>query len=363
MKKNILPRDNSLVVLPVLILAIGLFFIYSASWREGMPLDQSLVLRQSLWMLFAVLLTLASLRFHYRLLVEIAWPLYGISLVLLVIVLFMPARLGARRWIDLGFFNFQPSELGKFSTILLLAAWMKENRFEDSTKKKLLTPFLLMAVPTLLVLKEPDLGTALIFVPVLFAMLYVWGFRLKWITLMFLAAVLITPFLFTHLKDYQKSRIEIFLDPSLDPFGAGYTIIQSKIAVGSGGLLGKGFMSGTQTQLQFLPEKHTDFIFAVIGEEGGFLSVLFVLFCYWTIVYKGFRIAQKCNNRFGQLLATGITTLLAFQAIVNMAMTTGLVPVVGMPLLLVSYGGSSLVITMFLIGVLVNIGMHRDPFF
>lgn len=363
MKKNILPRDNSLVFLPVLVLAIGLFFIYSASWREGTPLDQSLVVRQLLWMLFAVLLTLASLRFHYRRLLDIAWPLYGASLFLLVLVLFMPARLGARRWIDLGFFSFQPSEFAKLSTIFVLAAWLKERPIGSMSRKTTVVPFIIAAVPMLLILKEPDLGTALIFIPALLSMLYVWGFKLKWFVLVFLAAVLVAPLTYANLKEYQRSRIEIFLDPSLDPFGAGYTIIQSKIAVGSGGLLGKGFMSGTQTQLQFLPEKHTDFIFAVIGEEGGFVSLSAVLFCYWIIVYKGFRIAQKCHNRFGQLLATGITTLLAFQAIVNMAMTTGLLPVVGMPLLLVSYGGSSLVITMFLIGVLVNIGMRRDPFF
>ena len=354
-------RDNLLLLLPVLILSIGLFFIYSASWREGKPLDQSLVMRQSLWMALAILVTFASLKMHYRRFMELAWPLYGISIAALVIVLFMPARLGAHRWIDLGLFNFQPSELAKLSTILVLSMFFKENRFEGNWRQ-LWLPIAVAGVPFLLILKEPDLGTALIFLPILGGMLLVWGFRLRWVMGLLASVAAASPFLYSRLHGYQKSRIEIFLNPDIDPFGAGYTIIQSKIAIGSGGFFGKGFLSGTQTQLQFLPEKHTDFIFAVIGEEGGFIAASVVLLCYWVIAYKGFRIADKCGNRFGQYVATGISTLLAFQAIINMAMTSGLLPVVGMPLLLVSYGGSSLVVTMFLIGILINIGMRRDPF-
>lgn len=355
------PRDNVLLFLPVLILSIGLFFIYSASWREGRPLDESLVVRQFLWMAIALIVTFLSFRVHYRRFMDVAWALYGASIVLLVVVLFMPARLGARRWIDLGFFNFQPSELAKLAVILVLAAYFKEHRFEGQ-KHRLWLPFAITALPFLLILKEPDLGTALSLVPVLASMLYVWGFRFRWMLAGLGVLAVASPLLFMRLHDYQKTRLEIFFNPGIDPYGAGYTIIQSKIAIGSGGIFGKGFLSGTQTQLQFLPEKHTDFIFAVIGEEGGFIAAGIVLICYWLITYKGYRIAQKCNNRFGQYLATGITTLLAFQAIINMAMTTGLLPVVGMPLLLVSYGGSSLIVTMFLIGLLINIGSRRDPF-
>lgn len=355
-------RDNLLFLLPVLILATGLFFIYSASWREGTPLDQSLVVRQSLWMLMAVAVTLFSLRMHYRHLMDAAWPLYFLTLLLLVAVLFAPARLGARRWLPLGFLNFQPSELAKLSVILALGAFLKENRIERIRRAKRWVPVAVTVLPLLLIAKEPDLGTALLFIPVLFCMLYVWGLRLRWMLLFFLAAGILSPMVFGHLHDYQKARLAIFLNPDSDPLGAGYTIIQSKIAIGSGGLFGKGFRSGTQTQLEFLPEKHTDFIFSVIGEEGGFAASLIVVLCYWLIVYRGFRIAANCGNRFGQLVATGISSLLAFQAIINMAMTTGLLPVVGMPLLLVSYGGSSLLGTMFLIGILINIGMRREPF-
>jgi len=356
-----IPRDNLLLVLPVLILSIGLFFIYSASWRDGSPLDQRLVMRQMMWMAVALILTVASFRVHYRRLLDVAWPLYWISIFLLVVVLFMPARLGARRWMDLGLLSFQPSEIAKLAVILVLAAYFKENKFEGH-RSRLWIPIGLVALPFALILKEPDLGTGLLLIPVLAAMLYIWGFRFRWMLGLLGVFAVISPFLYTHLHDYQKARIAIFLNPGIDPYGAGYTITQSKIAIGSGGLVGKGFLSGTQTQLQFLPEKHTDFIFAVIGEEGGFVAAAAVLIFYWVIVYKGFHIANKCHNRFGQFVAVGITTLFAFQAIINMAMTSGLMPVVGVPLLLVSYGGSSLLVTMFLIGLLINIGMRRDPF-
>lgn len=354
--------DLVLLLTPIAIFFAGLFFIYSASWREGQPLDQSLVLRQSLWMLLALCLTLVSLRFHYRFLLDSAWPFYGVVLVLLIFVLFMPTRLGAHRWIDLGFFNLQPSELAKLAVIVALSVVMKDRAFGQDRPIEYLLPFLVVACPLVFILKQPDLGTSLLFLPVLFTMLYVSGFKLKWILAIVGSLILMSPFLYHQLKGYQQQRILTFLNPDRDPLGAGYTIIQSKIAIGSGGFLGKGFMAGTQTQLHFLPERHTDFIFSVIGEEGGFLAAAFVIIAYWVIIHRGFVIASQCTNRFGRLLATGITALLATQAVVNISMTMGLLPVVGMPLFFVSYGGSSLIVSMFLIGILMNIGMRRDPF-
>ena len=354
--------DLILFLTPIVIFFAGLFFIYSASWREGQPLDQSLVIRQSLWMLLAVCITAISLRFHYRFLLDSAWPLYGIVLFLLVIVLFMPTRLGAHRWIHLGFFNLQPSELAKISVIAALSMLMKGKDFGRERRIDYLLPFVVVGLPMLVILKQPDLGTSLLFIPVLLSLLYVSGFKLKWILSLVVLGVLTSPFLYSQLKNYQKLRILTFFNPDRDPLGAGYTIIQSKIAIGSGGLYGKGFMSGSQTQLHFLPERHTDFIFSVIGEEGGFLAAAFVIVAYWVIVYRGYAIASACPNRFGKLLATGITTLLATQALVNIGMTMGLVPVVGMPLFFVSYGGCSLIVSMFLIGILMNIGMRRDAF-
>jgi rod shape determining protein RodA len=354
--------DYLLFLMPVFIFFVGLIFLYSASWREGQVLDQHLVFRQLLWMGMAMLVTAMSFRFHYRYLIDISWPLYFTVLLLLAVVLFMPTRMGAHRWISVGFFNLQPSELAKIAVIVAMATLMKDVSFQTAGLKRIFMVLLAAVVPVILILKEPDLGTALLYAPVILAMFYVWGLRLKWIVGSVIVALLASPLMYSLLKDYQKSRLLVFFNPEMDPLGAGYTIIQSKIALGSGGLLGKGLMSGSQTQLHFLPEKHTDFIFSVIGEEGGFIALLMVILCYWFIIYKGYRISQKSHNRYAQLLATGFTTMLAFQALINMSMTVGLLPVVGMPLLLVSYGGSSLIVSMLLIGILINIGMRRDPF-
>ena len=227
---------------------------------------------------------------------------------------------------------------------------------------KFLTPFLIVGVPLVLILKEPDLGTGLLLVPILFSMLYLWGVKKRYLFLMVLAAVLASPVLFSCLKEYQKTRLMVFINPNVDPLGAGYTIIQSKIAIGSGGFLGKGFMGGTQNQLNFVPERHTDFIFPVIAEEGGLLASLAVILLFGWIAKKGFEIASQTPDRFGSELACGITVFLACQVIMNLGMTMGLLPVVGVPLPLVSYGGSSVVITMLSIGLLLNIKMHRPLF-
>ncbi|MBF0254330.1 MAG: rod shape-determining protein RodA [Candidatus Omnitrophica bacterium] len=354
--------DWALILAPMAIFLIGLFFIYSASRREGQMMDESLVFRQALWMMFSVAVVFFSTRFHYRWLLGAAWPMYAVVMILLVAVFFTPARLGAHRWIRIGFASLQPSEIAKIAVIVILAAVMREKQFGAYSQKRFLIPLALMAAPMVLILKEPDLGTSLLLVPVFMTMAVVAGMKKRWIVIFVLVAGLLSPILYSHLKNYQKQRILTFVNPGRDPLGAGYTIIQSRIAIGSGGLVGKGFLEGSQTQLRFLPERHTDFIFSVIGEEGGFAAAGAVIFLYWLIVHRGYRIARRSSNRFGKLLATGFTTLLATQTIVNISMTMGLLPVVGMPLFGVSYGGSSLLVGMFLIGLLVNIGMRRDPF-
>lgn len=352
--------DWVLLCLPIVIFLVGVFFVHSASWQAGAGWDRSLALKQVFWMLIGVGVMLATIRFPYRFLQDWAWPLYGGVLFLLVAVLFMPSHLGARRWIDLGFFSLQPSELAKVSVIIVLAYLLKSRNIAKEGLGAAVLPVLATAVPMLLILKEPDLGTGLLLVPVLLAMLYVCAFRMRWILILFGAAAAAAPFLYGHLKDYQKLRILNFLNPDRDPLGSGYNIIQSKIAIGSGGFWGKGLMEGSQTQLRFLPERHTDFIFSVIGEEGGFIACAFVIVALALVMHRGYQIAQDCPGRFGRLLAVGITTLLAAQAIINISMTMGLVPVVGMPLFFVSYGGSSIVAKMFLVGILINIGMHRN---
>jgi rod shape determining protein RodA len=228
--------------------------------------------------------------------------------------------------------------------------------------KSLVVPCLLLGVPFILVLLQPDLGTALLMLPIFFAILLVGGARVKYIVWMIAIGLAGLPVFWHFLREYQKQRLLVFLNPNIDPLGAGYTIIQSKIAVGSGGLFGKGWLAGTQNQLNFLPERHTDFIFSVIGEEWGFLGALIVVFLYFVIVQKAFTIANLTSDRFGKLIATGIGVLLGFQVIINIGMTIGLMPVVGIPLPLVSYGGSSLLSTLVAIGLLLNVFMRRSTF-
>ena len=354
--------DKLLFFTPILIFLIGILSIYSASFKAHQSLDDTLAARQLMWMGVAVLTVFLIVRWDYFRLVDFAWPLYFLSLLFLVGVLFMPARLGARRWIDLGGFNFQPSELAKLAVILVLARFFAAHRPEYLSKSRLMVPFLVVGVPFLLILKEPDLGTGLIMVPVFLAMLYLWGFNSRALLILIAAGLALSPVFFMFLKEYQRSRLLVFINPNLDPLGAGYTIIQSKIAIGSGGLLGKGFLGGTQNQLKFLPERHTDFIFGVIGEEGGFIASALVVFLFWLIIRRGFQICGQTPDKFGSQLACGISTMLGLQTVINLGMTMGLLPVVGVPLPLISYGGTSVVLTMLAIGLLINIKIHRSIF-
>ena len=361
-KINFRQFDKTLFFTPILIFMIGILSIYSASSKTHPSLYHPLVTKQILWMGVGALLALLIVRYNYFRLQDFVWPLYGASVALLVTVLFVPARMGAHRWISLGGFNFQPSEMAKLAVILALAQFFTGNRLEHISRLKRLVPFMIVGGPFLLILKQPDLGTALTLVPVLFVMLYFWGVKPRTLFLLVFAAALLTPFFFHFMKDYQRARLLVFVNPNLDPLGAGYNIIQSKIAIGSGGLFGKGFMGGTQSQLNFLPERHTDFIFSVIAEEGGFAASVAVVVLFWLIVQKGFLICGQTPDRFGSQLACGITTMIGLQALINLGMTMGLLPVVGMPLPLVSYGGTSVVVTMVFIGLLLNIKVHRPLF-
>ncbi len=354
--------DKLLFFTPIAIFLIGILSIYSASFKAQQPLDDTLAARQFLWMGIGIFIIFLVARWDYFKWVDFAWPAYFLSLIFLIAVLFMPPRFGARRWIDLGGFNFQPSEFAKLAVILTLSRFFSTHRVEFISKKQWLFPFGIVLVPFFLILKEPDLGTGLILIPVFLSMLYLWGFSSRKLLLLMGALVVLSPVFFMFLKEYQRSRLLVFMNPNLDPLGAGYTIIQSKIAIGSGGFFGKGFMGGTQNQLKFLPERHTDFIFGVIGEEGGLIASILVVVLFWLIVRRGYQICGQTPDRFGSQLACGITTMLAVQTIINLGMTMGLLPVVGVPLPLVSYGGTSVVMTMFAIGLLINIQIRRSLF-
>jgi rod shape determining protein RodA len=286
--------------------------------------------------------------------------------VLLLVAVLVKGRvvMGARRWITVGPVNFQPSELAKIAVMLALAAWFARDLARDPRSspyglRGLIVPSLLTLLPAALILREPDLGTALIVVAIGASMMITAGVRWKAATLVLAVTVAGSFALWPHLKPYQKKRIESFLHPEGDVLGAGYHATQSMIAVGSGQGFGKGWGQGTQTLLSFLPEQHTDFIFSVWAEEHGFVGVLLLLALYFALVASGITIAMNARDRFGRFLAVGATAMVFWQAFVNMGMVTGVLPVVGVTLPLMSYGGSSVMVVYLAMGLLANVGTRR----
>ena len=345
------------------IFIIGVLAIYSATQARNLPLAESYVGRQAVWMGIGLILLIVIVRISYQKFIDLAYIIYGLNVALLLLVLFLGhVRLGAQRWFAIGGFAFQPSELMKLSLILALSAYVGQKKGAMKDLTSLIAPCLILGVPFVLVVLQPDLGTALLLIPIFLSILLIGGARIKYIMWMIGIGILGMPVFWHGLREYQRQRLMVFINPNVDPLGAGYTIIQSKIAIGSGGILGKGWLNGTQNQLNFLPERHTDFIFSVIGEEWGFFGALALILLYYMIIQRAFTIAGNTSDRYGQCIATGVAVLLAMQVIINLSMTIGLMPVVGIPLPLVSYGGSSLLATMVAVGLLLNVGMRRSTF-
>ena len=269
--------------------------------------------------------------------------------------------MGAQRWINLYFFNVQPSELMKIGVIFALAKYYQYIKLEEIDNfSKLFTPLILILIPFFLVAKQPDLGTAVFILIVSIGMLWLAGLNLKIFITGFVSLVILAPFMIAFLKPYQKQRILTFLDPEKDPLGSGYHIIQSKIAIGSGGLFGKGYLQGTQSNLEFLPEKHTDFIFTVFAEQFGFIGCLLLIILFMTIILMILNISLKANNNFARLLCFGIAFNIFVYLAVNLGMVVGLLPVVGVPLPIISYGGTAMLTTMFALGLVMSAKIHND---
>ena len=352
--------DRILLVSVLAILAMGLVALYSASREYRF---QDIFFRQVFWILIALALLFLILQIDYQKFMSISYLLYAINIILLLLVLFFgKARGGAHRWISMGPVNLQPSELAKITLVLALASYMaRRKRAVHGMGFFAGAAFLVLPVFFLIVI-EPDLGTALLLIPVALAMLFAAGVRMRYFAGVAFMGLLSIPFFWYFLRDYQKQRLFVFLNPNIDPLGSGYTVIQSKIAVGSGGILGKGWLSGTQNQLNFLPERHTDFIFSVVGEEWGFFGALVLILLYMIVAQRSIKIAETTPDIYGKLVVTGFITLFSLQAIINIGMTMGLLPVVGLTLPLISYGGSSLVATVVCIAFILNIGMRRPLF-
>ncbi len=362
-KRLIKDFDKVLLAIVFIICIGGLFILYSATQVKSLPFVESYVFRQIIWIALATVLLVVMINMSYQKFLDISYALYAVNVILLALVLILGReRLGAQRWFAIGDFAFQPSEFIKISFILVFASLLGSKKVDFQYARAFIIPLIVLAVPFLLVVVQPDLGTALLLLPIFFSMMYVAGARIKHLVVLLLVALASTPFFWHFLRDYQRQRLLVFLNPNVDPLGAGYTIIQSKIAVGSGGLIGKGWLAGTQNQLNFLPERHTDFIFSVIGEEWGLFGALALTLLFFLIVKRGLDIAHSTNDMYGKLVAVGIITLLTLQVVINIAMTIGFMPVVGIPLPLVSYGGSSMITSFIAIALLLNIGMRRSRF-
>lgn len=350
--------DKILLTAAVLIALFGILFIYSATWERESAVSvlSPMVVKQLLWVFIGFVCMVLITNMDYLKVINFAYAAYMLSLAALVFLLiFGGERYGARRWISLGPVSLQPSEFVKVTVILALAAFLGERREKKGSLGNFLGAVILVSPAIGLIFLQPDLGTALVLVPILISVLFISGERVRYIFFTIAAGLLSVPVFWSLLKDYQKTRLMVFINPDLDPLGAGYTIIQSKIAIGSGGFFGKGWLGGTQSYLRFLPERHTDFIFSVVGEEWGFFGAIMLISLYALIVARGIVIMSNADNVYGRAIAAGVITLIAFQVLVNISMTIGLMPVVGLPLPAISYGGSNTVTSLASIGFLLSI--------
>jgi rod shape determining protein RodA len=347
-----------LILLLSVISSIGFAMLYSAANGSWQPWASKQMARFAFAFIPMIAAALIDIRHWFR----ISYWLYGIALTLVIAVdLRGVIGMGAQRWIDLGFIQLQPSELMKIALVLALAHYFHCLPTESTGRVlNLIAPAGLIVVPVMLVLKQPDLGTAMMLLATGAIVFFLAGVRLWIFGAAIVAAAGAAPLIWSMLRDYQKARLYTFLSPDTDPLGAGYHIMQSKIALGSGGLLGKGFMLGTQTHLSFLPERQTDFIFTMIAEEFGLAGGLALLGLYALVIVYCFTLALRSRNQFGRILGLGLVTNFFLYVFINTAMVIGLIPVVGVPLPLISYGGSAMVTVMLGFGLLMNVSINRD---
>jgi rod shape determining protein RodA len=353
--------DWGLLALAVLLSSIGMLVLYSAVTAETPAPQKIIFYKQFVWFSIALVAMTIAFAFNYKLLDRWGQPVYVLCLLLLVWVLLFGKYIGgSRRWLLLGPLSLQPSELVKIAVIIVLAKYYsKDANTRGFTLKELLQPVVLVVIPFVLILKQPDLGTAGLLLLIACSITVFVKIEKRSFIYLVVSCAAVIPMVWFFLKEYQKRRILIFLNPDRDPLGAGYHIIQSKIAIGSGMISGKGFLKGTQNALSFLPEEHTDFIFSVLAEEWGLVGSVIVILLFLVLIVWGLHVAQSCREPFGTILAVGVTSMFFWQVVINIGMTMGLMPVVGVPLPFISYGGSSVLTTAIGIGLLLNVSMRR----
>lgn len=358
------------LLIVILISIIGILTIFSATRQPGAEeaAQASFYIKQMVWLSISIMALILFISFDYAWLGRIALPVYITGLILLLIVLIAGRTgMGAQRWVSLGPLSFQPSEFFKLMFIIMISKYYSFSLEPLGVAGLLRVFFLMVLIPFVLLFKQPDLGTAIVVLLIFAAISLAKGLHKKVIILMVVIGIISLPFLgnimWTGLKDYQKNRLIAFIDPQADPSGIGYHINQSKIAIGSGEFFGKGYLKGTQGPFRFLPEKHTDFIFAVFAEEWGFAGSVFLLSLYLLLIMRGLDTANKAKDDFGRLLALGITFMFSIYFFVNVGMTLGIMPVVGIPLPFMSYGGTALLSNYIAIGILINIRTRRFSLF
>jgi rod shape determining protein RodA len=359
------------MIIAILITLVGIATIYSGTYQKEGKQWQEIYKRQVAWACMGLFFFFLMSNLHYRRLWDATYILYGLCLFLLLTVFILGiVRLGAQRWLKIAWLNFQPSEMAKLATVLFLSRYFSKKSVESMSLmvgnfrpfRGFILPLIFILIPMGLVIEQPDLGSGIMILFIFLMITYLAGVRLRYL-LTFISLILVSmPLAWHFLREYQRDRLMVFLNPNIDPLGAGYTIIQAKIAIGSGAFFGKGWLSGTQSQLHFLPESHTDFIFATFAEEWGFLGSCALLLLYYLLIRQGMQIAMRTSDYYGRLLAFGVSLALAVQVAINIAMNLGLAPVVGIPLPLMSYGGSSLFMTYISLGILANIAKTRTAY-
>jgi rod shape determining protein RodA len=366
--------DLTLLAATALIIAFSLVMIYSAT-RDDLDLSGDFS-KQIINITVGIVAMIFMLYVNYEDLAKRMKLLYVLNLVMLGAVLFAgDAAMGAQRWIEIGPFRFQPSEFSKLIIIVCFAAFLSSRKGKLYKLRDLVPCFAFIGLPLLLILKQPDLGTSLVFLAIMFGMLFAAGARPLLLVVLIVGGLLVaslwiwahfwfeanTSFnLWIPLKDYQLTRLTIFINPWKDWLGDGYHVIQSQIAIGQGGFLGRGLFQGSQTHGEFLPIRDTDFIFSVVGEETGFIGAVVLLFIYFILIYRCIYVAINAKDCFGFLLSAGIISMITFHVLVNVGMTTGIMPVTGIPLPMFSYGGSSMITNLAALGLLLNINMRRQ---
>lgn len=354
MKDVLVGMDRILLLCIFSLTALGVVILYAALYQGDIALWQ----RQNIFWLLGWAAFVVLCFTPLRLIGLFCWPLYGIALLLLLLVPWQgEIQMGARRWLNLfGIIHFQPSELMKWAMVFLLAHWFASR--EANTWQNLGVAMVMVVCPALLIALQPDLGTAIVFVLAAVSMLVAAGLPWRWLGFSFAGSLLAVPILWHFLHNYQKRRVLTFLDPQSDPLGAGYHVIQSAIAIGSGGFFGKGYLQGSQARLHFLPEQHTDFIFAVLAEQGGLLASGLLLFVYTLLILRVIHVGLRASSRFGSLLCMAVASIFTIYVVVNIGMVSGLLPVVGVPLPLISYGGSALVTMMAALGLVMRVAIE-----